>query len=272
MKTAVIHVALSVLALAFPATDQAAGTDTDRLWFPVGEQLVFHLKWGVVPIGKSIVKSRWFERDGRKLIKISYRTYTNAFFDKVYPMNDWAQVLVDPDGFRPIRFTFSKARRRPICHDTVDFDYSNGKARVVAACSGWRNMVRISPEIRDIMSFMYLMRRQPHDRIAGTYRVMDNEGILDLKISAVRTEAVELPFFGSVDCVKVEPEIDLEGVLVEKSRVALWVSRDKRRVATRLEVKAPLANIHATLCCVTGPVDDRWTRVTKTKGLTRYQK
>jgi len=271
-----MSVCMGLMVSAFAGMTSAAETNAleeispdslPELWFPVGEELVYRIKWGLISVGRSRIASEWILRDGKVLLAIRYRTRTNRVFNKIYPMNDSAEAIVDPATFLPVSFSFRKKRWRTACDDVVTFDYDRGVAHIESRCEGSVKDVAINREVRDIISFMYWMRRTP--LAAGLdepFRVMINDGIAELRIrTADKPELLNLPGFGKIECLRLEPEADLGGLLVEKGEVTLWVAKDVRQLAPRLAVDAPLAKVRTTLLRVTGPGDDKWTAVTRQK-------
>jgi len=242
------------------AGEEGPAHDIPALWFPVGEALKFDLRWGYIPIGETSVQTDWVSTGRGRRIRILYRTKTNRLFDHLYPMNDRAEVLIDPAGFRSDRFSFSRTRRKTTCDDLVVFDYSNNVARCVSRCTGKTSEWEIDAETRDIMSFLYMRRNGEFAPGVATNRVITNTGHLDLRIGVEGKEDVRLAGFGDVLCWKVVPEADWDGLLIEGGRVSGWVSDDRRKVVVRIRVKAAVADVSATLSEVIGPGDDRWSR------------
>lgn len=240
---------------------------SEGLWFPVGEELVYQLKWGMVPIGRSTVRSDWVSKDGQWLIRIRYRTFTNRVFDKIYPMDDAAQSLIDPATFLPVEFRFMRKRRRKTCDDVVTFDYAAGEATTRQACSGMTKTFRIGPEMRDVMTFLYFMRRDNIPTERKKHKVVANDGVIDLDLGASGQREVRVDGIGKVNCTTVVPIADWGGVLVEDGELTSLVSRDSRRIAVQMIIKAPVANVRATLCAVAGPGEDAWvTKMRRPKG------
>jgi hypothetical protein len=235
------------------------------LWFPVGEELVYRIKWGVFAVGSSRISTEWIVYDGKPVLAIHYRTRTNRLFSKIYPMDDLGETLVDPETFLPLRFAFRRKRRRTACDDVVTFDYERGSARIESACKGWVKDAPITREIRDVMSFMYWLRRTPLQPGADeSYHIMGNDGVADLRIRVGKeTEVLDLPVFGKTECLVLRPELDLADLLVEAGRLTMWVANDSRRMAPLLLVRAPVANVRATLCRVNGPFQDKWTEISR---------
>lgn len=260
-----------ILGLLTWAMSPVLGAQSEKepaLWFPVGEELVYRVKWGIIPVGTSTIKSEWIESNGKRLLVIRYRTLTNAVFSRIYPMNDFAESIIDPETFLPKTFTFVRAKRREARSDTVTFDYDKGTALVVHHCSGKRETVPIQPDTRDIITFMFWMREKgiptSHNK---TYQVMTNEGIVPITVrSDAKTKKVKVPGFGKVECLHVEPSADFKDMLVEEGEISMWIAQDARRIAPMLAIKAPLAKVKTTLCSVLGPGDDLWTKASGENG------
>ncbi len=231
----------------------------------MGEELVYRVKWGIIPVATSHIKSEWIENDGKRLLVIRYRTRTNAFFSRIYPMNDFAESVIDPESFLPRTFTFVRASRSNARSDTVTFDYEKRTALLVHHCEGKRETIPIRPDTRDIITFMFWMRKigipPGHDK---TYKVMTNEGIVPVHVrSDAKTKKIKVGDFGKVECLRVEPSADFKDMLVEEGEVSMWIAQDTRRIAPLLSIKAPLASVRTTLCRILGPGNDRWTRASR---------
>ena len=256
-------------AMNAPATTNApaAAPSGPSLWFPVGEELYYRVRWGIFPVGKCRVASAWVDHAGRRCIAIRYRVLTNALFSRIYPMDDYAESVVDPETFLPLRFEFIKARHSELAHDVVTFDHARHVARLDSRWPRASRDVPIAGDTRDIVSFMYWMRRA--DLPCGTdatYSVMINDGLVDLRVTtAGATNLLHHPVFGNVPCLQIQPEADLRGLLVEKGHVTLWETRDARRLAPFLTARGPLANVRVTLCHVAGPGTDAWTDLAKNR-------
>ena len=254
--------ALSALVMAAPPRFAAADAEKPDLWFPVGEELVYSIKWGIVPVGETRIKSEWVEGDDGPLVSIRYRTQTNTLFDHIYPMNDYAESLIEPKSFLTKRFTFVRAKRRGARSDTVTFNYDRKTASLVRHYKGTRETIPIKPDTRDIISFMYWMRKKGvPPKLDRTYNVMTNEGMVPIRIrSDAKTKKIKVPEFGKVECLHVAPAADFKDMLVEEGEVSMWIAQDARRIAPLLTIKAPLANVKTTLSSVLGPGNDQWTR------------
>jgi hypothetical protein len=231
------------------------------LWFPVGEELLYELHWGFIPIGRARATTAWIEDGAALRLRITYRARTNRFFDRIYPLNDFAEAIVDPQTFLPYTFTMRMARRRDLTDETVTFDHAHRTARWESRITGKSVEFAIEPDTRDLITEMYYLRAA--GAATGTNfacRLVVDDRIYNVRVRTRSAENVALPVFGKVPSLKVLPEVNFKGLVIAGGKITLWVSQDARRVATKLVINAPLANVSALLCHIHGPGDDFWTR------------
>ena len=262
-----------ILLLACVAPNSANGEDApaagdSRFGFTVGEELIYRVYWGFIPVGKTRIVSSWIEEDGRRLLAIRYRTRSNRFIAALYPVDDLIESIIDPDTFLPVRFVKKLKEGHRRNDEITTFDFEKGEAR-------WQDFIKnrsktypIDPDTRDIVSFMYFMRShrfKPGDK--KKFRVMADEKIYDLFVSAEEVEDVKLKRFGRVKSIRLEPEAQFEGLFVRKGKVTVWVSEDERGLLSKMVGSVPVASIKVIPWEVHGPGDDFWIRKTKEASL-----
>ena len=228
--------------------------------FSVGEQLIYRIYWGIIPVGQTIIKTEWIEENGKKLLAIRYRTFTNRIFDTIYPVDDTAESIVTPETFLPIRFSFLLTRRRSRTERTVSFDHANLKAVMASTATGQTNEFEIASDTRDIISFLYYSRSselQPYQ--TRHCRVVADTGILDMKLKTYDYENVNIPPFGKVQSLRLDPIAKLDTLKVENGKVMSWIAKE-RCLATKMTIDAPLANVSIELREVNGPGADSWSK------------
>ena len=264
------------LALMFAAGTGAAGETngvpaaplpppaTTNLWFPVGEWLVYQVYWGVIPVGKARIQTSWVQEGTQTLFSVRYRARSNRVLALLYPIDDRAELLVDPKTFLPLTYTLNISEGRHRSLEITTFDHH---ALVGTWESVWkqkRKTFRLESDTRDIVTFLYHARQRPltPGEKAG-YRVMADDKIYDLWLQALEKEPVRLPGFGKVTALKIKPTAAFNGLFVRKGEMVVWVSTDPRYILVKLEASLPFANIHAVLTEVHGPGKDFWTTTTQ---------
>ncbi|MFH0879801.1 MAG: DUF3108 domain-containing protein [Lentisphaerota bacterium] len=234
-----------------------------KLWFPIGESMTYTIYWGFIPVGLGVVTNEWVEEDGRKLLAIRIRTRTNKVVEKIYPVDDMIESIIDPETFLPLRFTKKLSEGRYRCHQRTTFDHKNLTARWEALDEGddREETFPIETNTCDIISLMYTIRK---DKIrAGEskkYRVMADEKMYDLDTRTGKKERLDFDRYGKVDCVVFEPDAKFGGLFVRKGRMWIWVSDDDRYLCAKISAQIPVASVNIELNEVFGPGSDHWTK------------
>lgn len=266
-----ILIAIAVLQFHVAGAAVGATNDTEALppylgehkW-PVGEKLTYRLYWGYVPVGTAVISTEWTENAGRKLLAIRMRTESNKVIEKVYPVRDTIESLVDPETFLPVQFTKNLSEGTHRRYETTVFDRTNRVANWTARLSGRTKSFPIPADIRDIPTLMYALRSHkfaPGAREA--FKVMADEKVYDVGVSVRKKEKLDLPQHKDIRCILLEPDAAFEGIFVRHGRIWIWVSDDERCLAARIEASIPVANVRAVLWSVEGPGNDRWIKQTE---------
>ena len=261
--------AAALLALAMPAetlgqTNDAAPTNAPaevKLWFQVGEELVYSLHWGVLPIGEARLTTAWIEEDGQRRLQIRDRTRSSKLLAAIYPVDDLIESVVDPATFLPIRFTKNLKEGKHRYDEVTTFDYERRTAFWESHITREQKQLPIREDTRDLLTFLYFTRSRDIEAGAGReYQIAADDEVYDVSYEIAGVEAVKLEHYGPVASYKIKPETSLQGLFVHTGQVWVWVSRDERRIATKITAAAPIGHIRATLREVIGSGDDRWNR------------
>ncbi len=248
------------------SASEPAVTNHPSVGFPVGETLIYRLYWGYIPIGKSRVSSAWVQRDGEAMVSIRYRTKSNLLFDAIYPLDDMAETVLRPVGLLPVEYSRRFNRRRDSRDESTWFNHAAGTALWTNRLTGASKEFPIRPDTRDLIGFAYFMRTMP--LAMGTisnFAVVADSGITTIRVTVVKDKKIKLPNYGKVACQEVTPEGSVEGLFIKEGNIRLWAANDARRLGVKLSVKDKLASVHAVLCSVFGPGDDRWVQLADKK-------
>lgn len=248
---------LGLLCLGAPA----ALAEKPELWFPVGEKMTYAIGWGPWTVGYSTVWTEWIQENGRDLIAIRVRNRSTSVLDRLFPVDDFLESIVDPVTFLPLRFYKNLSEGRYRLKEITTFDHP-------ARMAHWQHLLRdshedfaIKADTRDLLSFMFFMRSQSWDAHKGYhFQVMADEKLYDLYVTAVGYEEINLREFGPVRSLKLMPEAVFQGLFVRVGRLEVWVSDDDRCLLTKgtAIVPFPIGTIRLMLQTVEGPGDDFW--------------
>mgnify|MGYP003608209239 CR=1 FL=1 len=251
-----------VVAALLALAPRPAAAQTNALWFPVGEETIYQLNWGVLPVGQTHVTTAWTNHAGKTVLAIRYVTRTNKVVEKLYPVDIFMETLIDADTFLPIRFIKRAREGRHRSDEETHFDYARGVARWKSLLKNKEKEIAIDDDTRDLVALMYYLRRTPFEPgQTRQYRVLTDAKVYDLTLRVGASEPVKLDRYGAVPSVRVEPEAAFNGLFQRKGKLTLWVSQDERRLCTRMVGEVPVASVRITLAEVRGPGQDAWVKV-----------
>jgi len=259
-RIGLVYVAAIFLG-CFGSPKTAAAGPFPELWFPVGETLTYDMHYGLMHVGETLVTSEWINEGGKLRLAIRFFTKTNKFFDKVYRVENVVESIIDPETFQPVRMHKKISEGDFASEETTTFDFENLVAHWSSVTKKQSRDYKLSPDARDIVSFMFIMRQVPLDgERLGSYWVTGDDGMCRLQLKGRGTADVDLDVFGRVMTTRLVPVVTRDALFVRKMPRMLWVSTDARRLIVKMTVKVPIASITLTLKNVTGPGDDFWTQ------------
>ena len=237
-----------------PSLAVAADTNTPPLWFPVGEQLRFRIYWGAIPVGEIQSTSSWVEVKGQRLLEATYRARSNRVLRQIYPVDDVMVTTIDPVNFLPVCFRMDMKEGSHIRLETTTFDYAAGKAVWRATVKNKTREYAIDRETHDLLSLLYFLRKEGFQSGSNRIvRVLAERKVRDLTVVVGGHEIVKVPGLGAVDCLRLRPNIDFEGLFVSSGALTFCVSADARCICTRAKVSIPVGSITAELIEWTRP-------------------
>lgn len=234
---------------------------TPEYWFPVGEEVDYEVFWGVFMVGEATAKAEWIDREGRRFLALTLRAKSNGLVEKLYPVDQYMETIIDPATFLPVSFEKNSQAGKRHAHELTTFDHAAKKGHWKSFLKNKQTEFAIEADTRDLMGLMYWIRQDPiRDGETRQYRVMTDEKMYELIVEAGRKDTVALEKFGKIPCIKMEPKGKFDGLFVRKGRMWLWVSDDPRYTICRVVASVPVASIKIMLKNVRGPGDDFWTQ------------
>jgi hypothetical protein len=231
-----------------------------NLAFLVGEEMHYTIHWGFLHVGDTIATTEWVtDEQGRTRLLIRFRTKTNGLVEKLYPVEDLQEVMIDPDTLLPVYFYKKSRQGSHEDHERTSFDHAAGTARFHNFLRGTVEDIPIDADTRDLISLMYSLRGWDYP-VGGTLatRVLTDKKVYDLSVKVVKKEKLDLKRYGRVASLRLDPEAKFDGLFVRKGKMTVWVSDDARRLCTRISAKVPVASVTINLERVLGPGNDFW--------------
>ena len=219
----------------------------------LGEKLVYEVRWSGIPAGRSVLLVKYKrEIDGSPVFHIECRTNSNAFLDMIYPVDDRVITIVDAEeGFSHL-FEMSIKEGRVERREHIRFDYEAGLAIYERFDPGpfkprSRKAVRIDGPLQDPLSSLYYLREL--DLAVGEtvhVPVHTARRAWTLAVDVLRREELEIPRFGRLKTLRIEPAMRFPGIFVRKGRMAVWLE-EETRVPVLMHVDIPIGSVKVTL-------------------------
>lgn len=262
MCTHIVTALLAAILIWSPTVQADPVNYQDNPWFEIGEKLDYHIYWGIFHVALSEATTQWVEHEGKQMISIQFRTRSNSFIENFYPVDDFLESLIDPETFLPVRFIKRLREGSYRCDEVTTFDHEAGTAEFVKTHEDGRVTTRtyeIKPDTRDLICTMYYLRSKPLEVGKDyTLEVMADEKLYDLFLNVPKKETVDLPAYGELPTIRIEPKAKFEGLFVRKGKMTVWATDGPYRVLAKVSAKVPVAKVHIKLYNVGGPDADTW--------------
>jgi hypothetical protein len=224
-----------------------------KLELPVGEKLVYEIRWSGVPAGRSVlaVQSKR-HMDGHEVYQIKCEANSNNLVAMVYPVADATTTLIDVAGGYSRLFEMSKREDRIKHNEHITFDYEKNLAvyeqrRPGAFRPRSKKAVRIDGPMQDPLSCLYYLRTI--ELVPGatvSMPVHTARRPWDLKVEVLKREELDIPNFGKLKTLRLEPLMKFAGIFQRKGRMSVWVDEDTR-VPVLMHVDIPIGSVVVTL-------------------------
>jgi hypothetical protein len=223
------------------------------LTIALGERLVYDIRWSGMPAGRSVLLVKYErEIDGSPVYHIECRTNSNAFLDMMYPVDDRIITVMDvEEGFSRL-FEMSIKEGRVERREHIRFDYEAALATYERFDPGpfkprSRKAVRVDGHMQDPLSCLYYLRELDLTVGETVYiPVHTARRAWTLAVDVLRREELEIPGFGKLPTLRIEPVIRFPGIFVRKGRMAIWL-HEATRVPVLMHVDIPVGSVSVTL-------------------------
>lgn len=223
------------------------------LTITLGEKLVYEIRWSGMLAGRAVLLVKYErEIDGSPVYHIECKTNSNAFLDMMYPVDDRIITVMDvEEGFSQL-FEMSIKEGRVERREHIRFDYEAGLATYERFDPGpfkprSRKAVRVDGHMQDPLSCLYYLRELDLTVGETVYiPVHTARRAWTLAVDVLRREELEVPGFGKLRTLRIEPVIRFPGIFVRKGRMAIWL-HEATRVPVLMHVDIPVGSVRVTL-------------------------
>jgi hypothetical protein len=220
-----------------------------------GERLVYDIRWSGMPAGQATLSVKWLRKfEEAECYHIESTTRSNGFLKGFtsYAVDDEAVSIVDAAGGYS-RF-FKMAKNEGHIHQTerILFDYERGLAVYEQDGTGPHRersskLVRMDGRVQDALSCLYYLRTlalSPGQAVVMPVHTAKRQWTLTVDI--LKREELDIPGFGKLATLRVEPDVKFPGIFVRKGRMSVWLE-ETTHIPVLMLVDVPIGSVTVTL-------------------------
>jgi len=216
-----------------------------------GEQLEYRVHYGFFNAGTAYMRmtDKYFLVNNKVCFRAEIIGNSSGTFDHIVRIRDVWGSYFDSVYFQPQKSFRSIQENKYRKREETFFDYSKNLARVVSE-NDTTEMVKISPNVQDIVSGYYFLRLQNYVglkkndtlRLNGIFEdSFYNFKILYLGKTRIKTK------FGKTNCFIISPIMPENNLFRGKNPIKMWISDDKNRIPVKVEAELILGSVELDL-------------------------
>lgn len=224
--------------------------------FRDGESLTFTATWTGISVGDatmSVDTNGTFE--GKPAIHLKAKASSGRAFSLFFSIRDAGESWVDPEGLYSLGFVSDQKEGSIEDYQKWVMDYDRNIATRHRARRKDGGAVKNSTKeyalskthVQDAFSMTYFFRAFPIKKGSKLESdVFVSKKVWNLTVEVVGEEKVKVPA-GTFDCLKVKPEVSLDGEKQNKGQMVIWVTNDDRKMPVKIQSDLPLGKVNAVL-------------------------
>lgn len=213
-----------------------------RFAFPVGERLVYRVRYFGVEVGHATIEvARFVEVGGRRYAHLVATARTNEFWSSLFRVDDRSEAFVDLDDGHVVRSRTRTRHGRKESREEIRYDWDTHFVRV-RKVKVQRARVRdtafdFGPYVHDVFDAFYALRRAPFEPgFEVELPVYASRKIHGFRVRAERRRRISVEALGPepVGALELRPWDTLDGEPYEAGDGRVYVLDGESRVPLRL--------------------------------------
>ena len=232
---------LFIIAITFiilPATLRAQ----DPVPFGDGEMLNYAIKWGFITAGYADLSVQPEIWNDQKVYHIISTARTNKFMDALYKVRDKNESIVSREPFCSLKFIKDLNEGKYRDQEEVIFNQTAGKS--IYPNGEEIDMVTGTVDVLAALYYVRILDLQIGKEL--TVPSCNNKKNYQLVVKVVRREKIKVAA-GEFDTIMVEPKLMQAGIFMNKGRLFVYLTDDRRRIPVLLRSKIAVGSISAEL-------------------------
>jgi hypothetical protein len=215
--------------------------------FGPGERLAYDITYFGAKAGIAVMEVLEKTRlKGREVYHIVSTAQSNDFVSLFYPVDDRVESFIDVEGFYSHYIKIKQHQGKRKREKVISFDQVEHRA--VQFKNNKEKVFEIPPEVQDSLSSLYFFRVKNTIEVGRSVfiNVHESEKNWLLEIRGLARERVTTPV-GTFDTIKVQANVQYEGIFMDKGDVFIWFTEDEKRIPVMMKSKIKIGTVTAVL-------------------------
>ncbi|MCA5003927.1 DUF3108 domain-containing protein [Sphingobacterium bovistauri] len=211
--------------------------------FKEGEKLSYKLKYGFLSAANGVlsVNKSKLQFSNKNVYHLSAFGQTSSGFSIFYTVKNKYDSYIDGNTYQPYLYTEDIHENSYTRKEYATFDQRN---HTVKGAKG--TFKSPSSQLFDLVSAYYFARNLDLSSLKSgdSFKIpyFLNDEVAELKVTYVGTEKIKTSL-GTVECIKLNPEIKPGRIFKKDSKLYLWVTNDGNRIPVRAHVEILIGSV-----------------------------
>jgi hypothetical protein len=214
--------------------------------FQIGEYLLFHIYWGFIKVGETVMEVLPNTTVNGQLVRhFRLKTRTTPFIDMIYKVRSEIESFTDMEMNRSVLYKKKHMEGGSNRDVEVTFDWGNHKA-VYSSFGKQEKDTKILPGTLDPLGILYFSRTVDYNEVTEfEHPVTDGKNSVIGRLSLLGRERIKL--HGTYyDTYVMKPDMkDIEGFFEENqdAQLTLWFKTDRSRIPVKIKIEVLIGSI-----------------------------
>ena len=211
--------------------------------FKEGEKLSYKLRYGMLSAANGVlsVNKSKLQFSNKNTFHLSAYGQTSSAFSLLFTVKNKYDSYIDGNTFQPYLYTEDIKENSYTRKEYATFDHRN---HTVKGAKG--TFKSPSSQLFDLVSAYYFARNLDLSTLksGNSFKIpyFLNDEVAELKVTYVGTEKIKTAL-GTIDCIKLNPEIKPGRIFKDNSKLYLWVTNDGNRIPVKAQVEIIIGSI-----------------------------
>lgn len=215
-----------------------------------GEVLHYRIHYGLLNAGTATLTTLQTTYQGKPHFYVKGYGRTTGAVRAFFKVEDHYESFINIDSGLPSFYVRNVKEGGYTQHFETAFNHDNQTLILTDKEKNTSKVVKSVKGIQDMLSAFYYLRAQNDDdlRIGSVKKLniwIDDE-MFPFQLKVVGTETIKTKF-GSINCLKIVPQVMSGRVFKDKEGVTLWVSNDKNHVPILIQAQLAVGSLKASI-------------------------